>query len=170
MAKARATRGVVTDKLQRINPIAQEEEWRVSFARIAAGSSVEQEAERLGVEPAGFYSFVQRDEDVLAAFQQALAFRAESDHERRRKHAIHMLESSEDYTKEQVAAKREGLKTLGEIAQVDNRERFGSQVTHKVQAVPPNLKEWLTQIEQTRKREALAGPVVDAEFTEVKDG
>lgn len=156
-------------KLRRLNPEAGISEIELILARIAGGSTVMREGERVNVPEAAIFHFVQTDENLNARYKEAIAYRAESLNDKRIDHAVHMLDHAKSYTKEEVAAKREGLKTLGEVTQTDNRERFGTQVTHKHQAVPVDLKEHLAKIEQARRQEAITGPVVDAEFTEVKE-
>lgn len=152
--------------LIRENSAAGAPEWHVSLDRIAGGSTLEQEAERLGISLSVLFKFLSDDPERYAAYEEAKQVRAEHLHERRIFHGLHMMDKADTYTKEQVAAKREGSKILDEAMKADNRDRFGAQVTHKHQAVPPDLKEWLTAIEQERRKAALEARTIDGEWAE----
>lgn len=156
--------------------------WEYFLARIAAGSTMQQEAERLQSTPASLNSYIytKKFPERKQAYREAREIAAEVQEESYKDKARELLEEGfinrdgefERWTRDQVAARDKGLYHVFQRQKYANRERFGDQqqINHR-HDVSGALLERLEQVAAEKKKAAQIehdpGRVIDADFTEV---
>jgi hypothetical protein len=111
-------------------------EAKYALDRIAGGSSVVKEAERLGVLESSFIAYFRQDEERYEAYLDALACQAELDHQKYRDASLKLIEQAEELTPEVASTIDKGLNrfkdTLGWNNARFRKEKDQSQVNVQV--------------------------------------
>lgn len=153
-----------TRHLTRVNKDLMIPEWEVSLERIAGGSTVEIESERLGISVHSLYTFFKRDADRYNAYQEALETRAETVHDMQYSYAKDMVQRSHEMEKDQILALDKGMAHLDRIKRFDHK-RFRPDTSKAAQLTPEGLKDFLAQLDAAQKAKAIEEKTIEADFT-----
>jgi hypothetical protein len=132
-------------------------EAKYALDRIAGGSSVVKEAERLGVLESSFIAYFRQDEDRWAAYLDALASQAELDHQKYRDASLKLIEQAEELTPEVASTIDKGLNRFKDTLAWNNA-RFRKEKDQSQVNVQVNIAEHLDRVRKDREAE---GRVID---------
>jgi len=127
-------------------------EAKHALDRIAGGSSVVKEAERLGVLESSFIAYFRQTEERYQAYMDALACQAELDHQRYRDASLKLIEQAEELTPEVAATIDKGLNRFKETLGWNNA-RFRKEKDQSQVNVQVNIAEHLDKVRKARDAE-----------------
>lgn len=157
--------------------------WEYFLARIRVGSSLEQEAERLGI-PSGSvkgYIWNKNHPERREEYNEARKVSAEIAEDELNHKARELLEDGyidrngefQNWSRDMVAARDKGLFHLYQRLKYRDRDRYGDKTEQKVtHDLSDDLRRRLEAAHSANKERARIehnpGPVIDAEWSEVK--
>ena len=159
-------------------------EWAYTLNRIRIGSTLEQEAERVGLPSGTLKHFVwnRNYPERKEAYQEARKAAAELIEDELNRKAKELLEDGyidregkfQPWSKEMIMARDKGLFHLYSRLKFQNRDQYGdkSEVQHK-HDISDDLRRRLEEASQRSKERARltneTGPVIDVEWTELPE-
>lgn len=157
--------GWTRERLEAFNEEAGCLEYEVTLERLAGGSTVRQEAERLNLSPGGLLMYFWRDPDLKDAYQDALDVRAEAIHDTQYSSANKLIDKADTLTREEISATDRGLHHLENIKRSDGA-RHKRDKSAQLSLTPDNLKEFLASLEQAKQAKALEDKTIEAEYVD----
>lgn len=159
-------------------------EWQYVLNRIRIGSTLEQEAERVGLPSGTLKHFVWNKSypERKEAYQEARKAAAELIEDELNRKARELLDDGyidregnfQPWSKEMIMARDKGLFHLYQRLKFQNRDQYGdkSEVQHK-HDISDDLRRRLEEASQRSKERARIahdpGPVIDVEWTELPE-
>jgi len=159
-------------------------EWEYVLERIRIGSTLEQEAERVGLPSGTLKHFVwdRRHPERKEAYAEARKAAAELIEDELNRKARELLDDGyidregnfQPWSKEMIMARDKGLFHLYQRLKFQNRDQYGdkSEVQHK-HDISDDLRRRLEEASQRSKERARIahdpGPVIDVEWTELPE-
>jgi len=159
-------------------------QWEYTLERIRIGSTLEQEAERVGLPSGTLKHFVwnRNYPERKEAYQEARKAAAELIEDELNRKAKELLEDGyidregkfQPWSKEMIMARDKGLFHLYSRLKFQNRDPYGdkSEVQHK-HDISDDLRRRLEEASQRSKERARVehnpGPVIDVEWTELRE-
>jgi hypothetical protein len=137
-------------------------EAQLVLDRIAGGSTLQHEAERLGLLPAAMLAFFRDDDERYAAYQRALADQAELNAQEHMLYSKKLLKEAATLESNEVNSIDKGLKHLTSSLEWNNPSRFAKKSPDQVNmGVPPELVARLADLAEKRKTELVGVPYKD---------
>jgi hypothetical protein len=152
--------------LMRWNSEAECREYELTLERLAGGSTVEQEADRLGVTHGSLNMFFNRDEELKGLYIDALEARSETIHDMQYAHARNMVLNAKTMERDEIHAIDKGLGHLEALKRSDgSRHRPNTKASLSI--TPDNLKDFLAGLDSAKKAKAIEDATIDAEYVDL---